>query len=324
MLTVLMATYNGARTLLEVLNAYCKLDSPKGGWKLIIVDNASTDSTKDVVSLFTSRLPVTYIFEPQSGKSVALNTGLLNVSGDLVIMTDDDAVPRPDWLVQMRDAADSQPSFGVFGGAIVPRWEVLPEEWILPFWSVLTLTGPDWEEGPTVMARVSGPNMAVRSDLIRAGFRFDTSLGPVGSRYRMGEDTDFVQRLGKAGIKAWHCKHAIVEHIIRKNQMNRKWMLRRARKLGCAHYQWESKEYSIRPPVLFLGIPRYIIREILGQAIRALSAWLTQGKNRAYQERWQFEYLIGRAMGGQLAHNSKKPLVGQRLVAEGDQYLRGS
>src|SRR5712692_7215239 len=145
MLTVLMATYNGARTLPEVLNAYCKLDSPDGGWNLIIIDNGSTDNTKEIIASFRSRLPLTYIFEPVLGKSVALNTGLLSVTGDLVVLTDDDALPRPDWLVQMRLAADSQPSFSLFGGAIIPHWEIPPEDWMLPIWFALTITDPAWE-----------------------------------------------------------------------------------------------------------------------------------------------------------------------------------
>ena len=186
MLTVLMATHNGAKTLPEVLSAYCKLDSPDGGWKLVIVDNGSTDSTKEIIASFASRLPLTYVFEPSLGKSTALNTGLRSITGDLVVMTDDDALARPDWLVQMRLAADAQPSFSIFGGAIVPHWEVPPPNWILPFWSVLTITDPAWEEGPTVVARVSGPNMGVRSNVIEAGYRFDASMGPGGSTLHDG------------------------------------------------------------------------------------------------------------------------------------------
>jgi len=48
MLTVLFATRNGARTLPGVLDSYLKMSVPAGGWKLIIVDNGSTDSTPDV------------------------------------------------------------------------------------------------------------------------------------------------------------------------------------------------------------------------------------------------------------------------------------
>src|SRR5712692_7891864 len=277
MLSVLMATYNGAGTLPEVLTAYCKLKSPDGGWKLLIVDNGSTDSTKEIIACFKSRLPLTYILEPTLGKSAALNTGLLSVTGDLVVMTDDDALPRPDWLVQMRTAADSQPSFSIFGGAIVPHWEVPPEGWILksPQY-ILAITDPTWEEGPTMVWRVYGPNMAVRSEVIKAGYRFDTSLGPVGPRYLMGEDSEFVQRLSKAGFRAWHCKRAVVAHMIRRDQMKKEWMLRRAMKYGCFHYQWEYKEYLLSRPVLLLGIPRHMIREILEQTIQVVRAKLSQ------------------------------------------------
>jgi len=122
----------------------------------------------------------------------------------------------------MRVAAESQPTFTIFGGAIVPHWEIPPEDWILAWQCpTLTITDPAWEEGPIVVARLSGPNMAVRSEVIEAGYRFDTSLGPVGPRYQMGEEADFLQRLGKAGFRAWYCKRAVVAHMIRRDQMKK-------------------------------------------------------------------------------------------------------
>src|SRR5579864_25980 len=130
MLTVLIATHNGAQTLPTVLDAYCQLEAPCGGWKLLIVNNASTDRTQEFLDLYRSRLPLMAIYESAVGKSRALNTGLANVEGDLVVMSDDDAVPRSDWLVQHRNAADARPAFAVFGGVILPRWEVPPGSWI--------------------------------------------------------------------------------------------------------------------------------------------------------------------------------------------------
>jgi L-malate glycosyltransferase len=300
MLTVLMPTYNGAKTLPAVLDSYCNLNSPDGGWKLVIVDNGSTDGTKEILASFKSRLPTTSIFEPRLGKSIALNAGLLHIEGDLVVMTDDDALPNPDWLIQMRLAADSQPAYSIFGGAIVPHWESPPESWILPFSSALTVTDPAWEEGPTVVARISGPNMAVRTKVFEAGFRFDPAIGPVGARYLMGEDIDFMQRLGKAGFRAWYSKRAVVAHMIRKHQMNKKWMLRRATALGRSHYEWEHAEYAPSPPTLLLGVPRYMIREILNQAFRVARAKLSQDSDTVFKERWQFHYLVGRAKGAEL------------------------
>jgi L-malate glycosyltransferase len=306
MLTVLMVTHNGARTLPTVLDAYCKLDPPAGDWNMIVVDNASTDTSKHIIASFISRLPLTYIFEPTLGKSAALNAGLRRITGDLVVMTDDDAVPEPDWLARMRTAADSLPSFAIFGGAIVPHWEVPPPSWLFKLpQCTLAITDPSWEEGPSVAARVYGPNLAVRAEIIKSGYQFDTSWGPVGSRYRMGEDTEFVQRLSKAGFRAWHCKSAVVAHMIRKEQMKKPWMLRRAKRFGSAFYQWEYEEYSPSRPVLLLGTPRYMIREVLEQAIRVVGAKLTKDSDAVFKERWQLCYLAGRAAGARMLYGAK-------------------
>jgi len=74
MLTVLIATYNGARTLPRVLTACCQLESPEGGWKLVIVDNASTDQTKEIIASFSQRLPLTYRYGNRSALSNQLCT----------------------------------------------------------------------------------------------------------------------------------------------------------------------------------------------------------------------------------------------------------
>src|SRR6516225_223426 len=119
MLTVLIATRNGARTLPRCLGALAGLTSPPGGWKLVVVDNGSTDATREIVASFADRLPLTFLLEPRHGKNAALNAGLGSVEGDLVVFTDDDTLPRPDWLVEMRRAADEHRSFSIFGGSVL-------------------------------------------------------------------------------------------------------------------------------------------------------------------------------------------------------------
>src|ERR1700686_3319762 len=119
MLSVLMATYNRAAKLAVVLDSYLRLETPQGGWELFIVDNGSTDQTRQVVSSFCERLPLTYLFEPQKGKNAALNLALPDVNGDLIVMTDDDILPQPDWLAKLRLAADTHSEFSIFGGVIL-------------------------------------------------------------------------------------------------------------------------------------------------------------------------------------------------------------
>lgn len=306
MLTVLLATHNGADTLPEVLAAYRTLEQPVGGWKLVIVDNGSTDNTREIISSFRPHLPIEYHFEPKLGKNVALNGGLCLVGGDLVVFTDDDAIPRPDWLVQARELADSHPDFAVFGGAIVPHWQVPPPSWILPFQCpLLTITDPNWNDGPTFPGRVWGPNMVVRTEVLKSGYRFNEALGPSGSRYQMGDETDFVDRLVAAGFKVWHSKRLVVAHMIRSGQMKKEWILRRAYASGRVAYR---RHVPAKPVALLAGFPRYLVRQIIEQAFRTMWSRLLSDETTWVQQRSRLSYLVGQAIEGRLIH--KAPLPG--------------
>lgn len=307
MLTVLIATYNGAKTLPEVLKAFCRLQTPAGGWKLVIVDNGSTDATKEIIHSFVDRLPLSYLFEPSRGKNAALNTGLAHVEGDLVVLTDDDVLPRSDWLLEMRGAADSHPSFSLFGGTVVPRWEIPPEEWILvilawvPVGLVFGNTDPSWNEGPIKPYCLFGANMAIRAEIFEAGYRFSVRIGPRGRNYAMGSETELTLRLGKAGFMSWHCKQAVVEHIVRRFQMNRAWILGRSLKFGRGSYRtWiQYEDIGLKS---YLGIPRHLIKEIVKQALYVGRAKLSGDTKELFQQRWKFNYLLGQAIEAWLIH----------------------
>ena len=244
MLTVLLATRNRGRMLREVLEAYRRLQEPSEGWKVVVVDNGSTDETANVLASFKNLLPLDTISEPKSGKNQALNTGLKLLEGDLAVFTDDDVFPTADWLVRMRDVANAEPLYSIFGGTVLPRWEMTPPAWIrrvlassepqgkktYEAWMgpVYTLTDPSLEDGPVRPWLVFGPNMAIRTSIFKSGVRFDQAVGPRGSSYPMGSETEILLRLSRQGHRAWFIKEAIVEHFVRKEQLQESWVLRRA------------------------------------------------------------------------------------------------
>jgi len=236
-LTLFIATHNGAPTLPRVLGAYARLIEPSGGWKLVVVDNASDDDTPTIVRSFADRVPLLLVSEVRRGKNRALNSALHHLEGDLAVFSDDDAMPQHDWLVQLRTTADEHPEYDIFSGRIVASWDAPPAAWILDCVDaapVYGLTPADRADGPCGPTKVWGPNMAVRADWFRKGYRFDPRLGPNGSaRYSMGGETELTLRLAIAEqALCWHSNAARVQHIIRLRQLSRPWILRRAFNLG--------------------------------------------------------------------------------------------
>jgi glycosyltransferase involved in cell wall biosynthesis len=295
MLTVLLATRNRAQILRDVLEAYCRLQTPSSGWKVVVVDNGSTDETPQVLASFANRLPLHSLCEPNLGKNLALNAGLGLVEGDLTILTDDDAFPRADWLVQFRQAADTRPAYSIFGGAVVPRWEISPPSWIewIDLAPIFTITSPSLQEGelpPHLITLVQGPNMALRSGLFRSGIRFDTSIGPRGSSYAMGSETELLLRLGRKGHRAWHVQGAVVEHFVRKEQLEKDWVLQRA-------IRWGRGRYRLYPGVKLWGkIPRHLFRDLPKEGVRMAAAWVTFRQRDLFLARWNFNILLGQGI----------------------------
>lgn len=294
MLTVFQTTCNRSRILSKSLEALSRLQAPSFGWKLVVIDNGSTDDTREVVRAFRHRLPLTYLNEPIPGKNAALNTGLTQLEGDLAVFTDDDVLPRPDWLVQLRRAADRLPQFDLFGGVIVPQWEVKPTEWAsyvppAPFFS---LTDPSMSEGPMDAGLLFGPNLAIRAAIFKQGARFDERVGPRGTSYPMGGETELVSRLQQQGCKSWHVKDAVVEHFIRGCQVERPWLLSRATRFGRGQYRlarWKGTPGFPGLPLMAFYAGRRMCRRLFRMAL----ARLKSNQQELFLARLEYNYNWG-------------------------------
>ena len=317
MLTVLFATRNGASTLPRTLNAMAQLQEPEDGWKLVVVDNGSTDGTEALLNAWAQKLPLTIRSQTKPGKNAALNTGLECVVGDLLVLTDDDVVPRPDWLLKLRSVAESNPAYDVFGGRIEPLWEVSPPEYLQhssvvgPLFSV---TAPDLEDGPVDPGLVWGPNMAIRTHVFAAGFRFDETIGPSPNpSYTMGSETEFTNRLVRHGHSCFFTNEPVVAHIIPADHLDHNWIFGRARRHGRG--QARLRRRNPAAPELF-GVPRWMMRRLAELPIIYAWATLTSNQRRRFEARWEGNLLMGR-----LAHKRtqrSRHRAGNNSVSTGD------
>ena len=298
MLTVLMATYNGAGTLPQVLRAYMGLHPPAGGWRLVIADNGSTDATAQVIAAFRGRLPLSSVYVARRGRSPALNGAVeyaLRHGGDgseLFVFGDDDAMPAPDWLCRLQACARSHPGHGLFGGAIVPAWRETPADWLLrltPVGLTWGITSPELRDGPVYPGLVWGANMAIRRRLFEAGARYDESIGPQGRSYAMGSETKLNLDIYRAGNPSWFCPQARVAHIIRVQQVQRDWVLRRSFLFG----RGQCRLAVPAPSVEWLGVPRWMLGRYLRDGVAAVGAWLRRDRETLFLRSWELAWLQG-------------------------------
>ena len=94
MITVLTPTYNRASLLINLYQSLIKQDF--GDFEWVIVDDGSVDATTDIVDQFIQerQILITYIKQANGGKHRALNRGVKEAKGELVLIVDsDDSLP---------------------------------------------------------------------------------------------------------------------------------------------------------------------------------------------------------------------------------------
>jgi len=208
-ITVVVCTRNRSASLLRTLESMGRMNVPANvHWELIVVDNNSTDDTREVVQSFARTLafPVLYLLEARPGAAQARNCGISQAKGDVIDFTDDDMIVHPDWLAHIVDECAKEPSVDLYFGK-TPTMR--PEQ------AKFATKESDTEQIFTFPCHPSDPGssnnmIAHRSILARVG-GFDTTLGP-GTPCRSAEDVDFNYRVLRAGGVVRYCPGILAYH----------------------------------------------------------------------------------------------------------------
>jgi glycosyltransferase involved in cell wall biosynthesis len=117
-ISVIIATRNRAYWLADTLQSLSRQTRPAD--EIIVVDNASEDNSREVVSSFQDKLPIKYLYEGKKGIPYARNCGATAARGDIVAFVDDDTVTDENWLKYIEMPFIRDPNIGVVGGLIKP------------------------------------------------------------------------------------------------------------------------------------------------------------------------------------------------------------
>ena len=203
-LSVLICTRNRAKSLAATLERFfAQRFAGDYELELLLVDNASTDDTKQVAERFHGRLR--YLFEPLPGLSRARNAGLHAAQGEIIVFTDDDVLVADDWLDEIHREFAGDPGLMMLGGRVLPAREGLQPVAIFPLGERREFVFPSG--GGVAM----GANMAFRREVFDRVGLFDVRLG-AGTFLAGGEDIELFYRALRAGFKFVYAPNVLVHH----------------------------------------------------------------------------------------------------------------
>lgn len=295
--SVIVCTYNRSSSLAHTLEALeLQKLAPGTHWEVVVVDNNSNDDTKRTVESFAARGTienVRYIFQGEQGLSHARNLGIRKAHGAILLFTDDDVRPEPDWVRQILEGM-TQHKCDACGGYIAPDWEAPPPTWLSErFYGFLAL-----RTGTTSTYQVMNPdqvpfgaNMAFRREVFEQVGLFDVTRGRTGNLLAGGEEIDMFERLLASGGKVMFLGGARVHHRIEAfratKRYMRRWRFQSSRNIAQSRGVPGSRR--------LLGVPLYVLPQLVRACKSALIGALTLPSDEAFHREmivWHFLGLI--------------------------------
>ncbi|HEY7912669.1 MAG TPA: glycosyltransferase family 2 protein [Blastocatellia bacterium] len=219
-LSVVIPVYNEAATVAEIISRVQAVEIPK---EIIVVDDGSTDGTRDSLAGLESRHPnLRVILQPRNrGKGAALRTGFEQATGDYVLVQDADLEYDPsDYSVLLKPLVEGKADV-VYGS----RFLTTKEHRVLFFWHsvgnrFLTLISnmftnlnlTDMETGYKVFRREVIQSIKIEQD--RFGFEPEVTVKIARMRLRIyevgisyyGRTYEEGKKIGwRDGVKALWC-----------------------------------------------------------------------------------------------------------------------
>jgi glycosyltransferase involved in cell wall biosynthesis len=295
-ISVVISTYNRAAVLEDAVRSILTQDETT--FELIIVDNNSTDGTRQVVERFADvDGRVRYVFEPEQGSSHGRNAGIRAARAPVIAFTDDDVRAEPDWLAVIVRVFREQPDVDVIGGRVMPVWPATPPAWLTrDHWTPLALI--DYGEQPfevdaTQPVCLVSANLAVRRTVLDVvgGFApaFQLVKGSVGSV----EDHELLLRILRTGRKAVYEPRMVVHAAIQSNRLERSYHRRWHRGHGYYHALLRSERMEHTGVGTLFGVPAHLYRQALEDVVGWVRATATRQTLRAFDHEVRLWFFLG-------------------------------
>lgn len=237
-ISLVVASYNRSAELIGLLGTVAEQTLDPALWECVIVDNNSTDDTPERVAEFLRRhpgLPFRTVRETRQGLSHARNAGIRESRMDAVAFVDDDERVVPRFLEAYRELFVRREEALAAGGRVVPEYETGRPRWMSPLTERPVANPTDFGGRVRLFpsGRIpAGGNMAFRRSVFERFGVFDPDLGRCGDRLIGGEESEFFDRLQRAGVKSFYVPDAVIFHRIPERKLEAGYFIRLCRNVG--------------------------------------------------------------------------------------------
>jgi glycosyltransferase involved in cell wall biosynthesis len=230
-ISAIICTHNRDTYLGAAIDSLLEQDFT-GEFEVIVVDNASTDSTHQVTAVRLPHPRLQYVYEPIVGLSVARNTGARVARSLVLAYLDDDAVASKQWLRVLHEAYESNARLAIAGGKVTLLWAfgITP-----PCWLSDNLAGNlgayDLGEQMVYIDRPGltprGLNYSIRRAFLDQVGGFDLNLGRVGKNLLSNEELRMTELALEQGWQVAYLPDALVAHNVAPERLHQSWFLSR-------------------------------------------------------------------------------------------------
>ena len=298
--SVVIATHNRASLLRSTLERL-RHQSFEPGDEVIVVDNASTDTTPDVIEQAAEAFPIPLrrIHDLSPGKAPALNAAIAAARGDVLALTDDDVLVGRDWIAILRHLFADR-SLALVGGRVDPHWQCEAPSWLQveeggrygPMSSPLALL--HYGEAQDLGRRTAvGANLAVRRSVFEALGGFAPNLGKRRGTLLGGEDHDFCQRAVAAGYRCEYRPELQVQHWVPAERTQLRYFLRWFFWCGITHAVIEGAPSTTGADGGAPASPLHLLRRLVVGTVSAPVQALSGRAARAAAEAMDAAFALG-------------------------------
>ena len=105
LVSIIIPVFNEASFISKCLDSVLNLDFKKDKYEIIVVNDGSTDGTKNILKSLCEKNDNLYLFsKPNGGKGSAQNLGIKKAKGEIIAITDSDCIVPKDWLKKILEA----------------------------------------------------------------------------------------------------------------------------------------------------------------------------------------------------------------------------